>query len=136
MIDESWCHLDPLCYFSSSVAWFQSTIPLVVHHLLHLEVSFPISFKEYKTCQLLHTVSMDKRSPKLSCILAFSCNISSSEEGGVCWSVVGVRVYLATGVLHTIVCTMIYHTGVHTGFTVWGGGGETQNVWRLCDGRA
>ena len=29
-IDKSWCHLDPCC-FSSSVAWFQSTITLVFH---------------------------------------------------------------------------------------------------------
>ena len=74
VIDESWCHLDPLCCFSSSVAWFQSTIPLVIRHLLLLEEAFLISYKEHKTSQLsdLHT------EPCLSCSLAFSCNISSS----------------------------------------------------------
>ena len=80
VIDESWCHLDPLCCFSSSVAWFQSTIPLVVHP--PLGGSLPHFFRKYKTCQLrdLHTEPKDELSPKLSCSLGFSCNISSSVE--------------------------------------------------------
>ena len=78
VIDESWCHLDPLCCFM----WRGSSqqFPLSSTHLLHLEVGFLISYKEYKTCQLydLHTEPKDKLSPKLSCSLLFSCNISSS----------------------------------------------------------
>ena len=78
-VTECWRHLDPLCCFSSSVVWFKSAIPLVIHspstHLLHLEVAFPISYKEYKTCQLLdlYTEPKDKLSPKLSCSLTFLC---------------------------------------------------------------
>ena len=41
VVDESWCHLDPLSCFSSSVAWFQSTIPLVVHPPIRLGGDLP-----------------------------------------------------------------------------------------------
>ena len=79
VIDESWCHFHDAV---SVVLWHGSSqqFPLLSTYLLQLEVAFLIFSKEYKTYQLqdLHTEAKDKLSPKLSCSLAFSINISSS----------------------------------------------------------
>ena len=49
VIDESWYHLHPLCCFSSSVEWFQSTTPLVLHPHVAFEVVFLTTYHEYIT---------------------------------------------------------------------------------------
>ena len=72
VIDKSWWHLDTLCCFSCSVAWFQSTIPLVVHPPFALGGGLPYFLQRVQNMPTSGSSYWDKLSPKLS------CNISSS----------------------------------------------------------